>query len=111
MMWSPWWASLTGIVAQIRRHKPSATAEKYFTVRPHDLLRLHHDKIEAWVLGQAGVPFVRQAVQGQSARSFLICPRQWRSCEGKCRCCRPDHSHGNTTQERTCSNLDLGQFC
>lgn len=45
----------TGIVAQIMGHKPSATAEKHYTVRPLDLLRLHHDKIEAWVLEQAGV--------------------------------------------------------
>lgn len=46
--------------AQIMGHKPSATAEKHYTVRPLDLLRLHHEKIEAWVLEQGGVPFVRQ---------------------------------------------------
>jgi integrase len=51
----------TGIVAQIMGHKPSATAEKHYTVRPLDLLRLHHDKIEAWILEQAKVPFVPQA--------------------------------------------------
>ena len=47
-----------GIVAQIMGHKPSATAEKHYTVRPLDLLRLHHEKIEAWILDQAGVPFI-----------------------------------------------------
>jgi len=26
-------------------------------VRPLDLLRLHHERIEAWALKQAGVPF------------------------------------------------------
>ncbi|GAA4352948.1 integrase family protein [Variovorax defluvii] len=47
-----------GVVAQIMGHKPSATAEKHYTVRPLDLLRLHHERIEAWMLEQAGVPLV-----------------------------------------------------
>ena len=47
-----------GVVAQIMGHKPSATAEKHYTVRPLDLLRVHHERIEAWILEQAGVPFV-----------------------------------------------------
>ena len=38
-------------------HKPSATAEKHYTVRPLDLLRVHHEKIEAWILEQAGITF------------------------------------------------------
>lgn len=46
-----------GVVAQIMGHKPSATAEKHYTVRPLDLLRLHHEKIEAWILEQAFVEF------------------------------------------------------
>lgn len=46
-----------GVVAQIQGHKPSATAEKHYKVRPLDLLRLHHEKIEAWILEQAGVTF------------------------------------------------------
>jgi hypothetical protein len=37
-------------------HKPSATAEKHYRVRPLDLLRMWHTKIEAWILEQAGVP-------------------------------------------------------
>ncbi len=53
-----WLEIPAGIVAQIMGHKPSATAEKHYTVRPLDLLRLHHEKIEAWILEQAGVPFV-----------------------------------------------------
>ena len=44
-----------GVVAQIMGHKPSATAEKHYTERPLDLLRVHHDAIEAWVLAQAGI--------------------------------------------------------
>ena len=46
-----------GIVAQLMGHKPSATAEKHYTVRPLELLALHHNKIEAWILEQAGVTF------------------------------------------------------
>jgi integrase len=42
-----------GIVAQIQGHKPSALAEKHYRVRPLDLLRLWHERIETWVLEQA----------------------------------------------------------
>lgn len=42
-----------GIVAQLQGHKPSATAEKHYTVRPLDLLRVHHERIEKWVLEHA----------------------------------------------------------
>ncbi|HCY16918.1 MAG: preprotein translocase [Curvibacter sp. GWA2_64_110] len=52
-----WLEIPAGIVAQIMGHKPSATAEKHYTVRPLDLLRLHHEKIEAWILAQAGIEF------------------------------------------------------
>jgi integrase len=53
-----WLEVPVGVVAQIQGHKPSATAEKHYTVRPLELLRLHHEKIEAWILEQAGVAFV-----------------------------------------------------
>jgi len=53
-----------GIVAQLMGHKPSATAEKHNTVRPLDLLRVHHERIEAWVLERAGVMFDRTAEPG-----------------------------------------------
>jgi integrase len=46
-----------GVVAQLMGHKPSATAERHYTVRPLDLLRVHHERIEAWILEQAGVKF------------------------------------------------------
>ena len=46
-----------GVVAQLMGHKPSATAEKHYTVRPLDLLRIHHERIEAWILVQAGIKF------------------------------------------------------
>jgi integrase len=50
-----WLEIPAGVVAQIMGHKPSATAEKHYTIRPLDLLRVHHEKIEAWILEQAGV--------------------------------------------------------
>ncbi len=53
-----------GVVAQLMGHKPSATAEKHYTVRPLDLLRVHHEKIEAWILEQAGIVFDAKAAPG-----------------------------------------------
>ncbi|MEQ1535558.1 MAG: integrase family protein [Burkholderiaceae bacterium] len=57
-----WLETPAGVVAQIQGHKPSATAEKHYKVRPLELLRVHHEKIEAWILEQAGVTFQPQAV-------------------------------------------------
>ena len=48
------------VVAQIQGHKPSATAEKHYKRRPLDLLRVHHERIEAWVLEQARVEWPRK---------------------------------------------------
>ena len=52
-----WLETPAGVVAQIQGHKPSATAEKHYKRRPLDLLRVHHMRIEAWILEQAGVAF------------------------------------------------------
>jgi len=52
---SEWCEVPAGIVAQIMGHKPSATAEKHYRVRPIDLLRQWHERIEAWILTEAGV--------------------------------------------------------
>lgn len=52
---SEWCELPVGIVAQIMGHKPSATAEKHYRVRPLDLLRMWHIKFESWILGQAGI--------------------------------------------------------
>ncbi len=62
-----WVECPTGIVAQIQGHKPSATAEKHYRVRPLDLLRMWHTRIEAWILEQAGIKF--QAQQSQAVLS------------------------------------------
>jgi integrase len=59
-----WLEIPAGVVAQLMGHKPSATAEKHYTVRPLDLLRVHHEKIEAWILEQAGVKFDALAAPG-----------------------------------------------
>ena len=52
-----WLEVPAGVVAQIQGHKPSATAEKHYKRRPLDLLRVHHERIETWILEQAGVQF------------------------------------------------------
>ncbi len=59
-----WQEIPAGVVAQLMGHKPSATAEKHYTVRPLDLLAIHHEKIEAWILEQAGIEFDGSAVPG-----------------------------------------------
>lgn len=56
-----WLEVPAGVVAQIQGHKPSATAEKHYKRRPLDLLRVHHERIEAWILEQAGVRFDAKA--------------------------------------------------
>jgi integrase len=60
-----WLEIPAGVVAQLMGHKPSATAEKHYTVRPLDLLRVHHEKIEAWILKQAGIVFDAKAKPGK----------------------------------------------
>ena len=52
-----WLDMPAGAVAQIMGQKPSATAEKHYTVRPLELLASHHNKIEVWVLEKAGIAF------------------------------------------------------
>jgi len=59
-----WLEIPVGVVAQIQGHKPSATAEKHYTVRPLELLRVHHERIEAWILEQAGIVFDAKAAPG-----------------------------------------------
>lgn len=52
-----WLEIPAGVVAQLMGHKPSATAEKHYTVRPLELLAIHHEKIEMWILEQADITF------------------------------------------------------
>lgn len=64
---SEWCEVPAGIVAQIMGHKPSATAEKHYRVRPLDLLRMWHSRIEGWMLEQAGIE--QPTEQGKPALS------------------------------------------
>lgn len=52
---SEWLDIPVGVVAQIMGHKPTAIAELHYKNRPVDLLRMHHEKIETWILEQAEV--------------------------------------------------------
>jgi integrase len=62
---SEWLEVPVGVVAQIQGHRPSATVEKHYAVRPLDLLRVHHERIEAWILEQSGIVFdPKQAIVG-----------------------------------------------
>lgn len=61
---SEWLELPAGSIAQIQGHKPSATAEKHYRVRPLDLLRVHHERFEAWILEQAGISFDRNQQPG-----------------------------------------------
>lgn len=54
-----------GISAQIQGHAPQGVREQNYIRRPLDLLRVHHERIEAWILEQAGVQFDIQATPGK----------------------------------------------
>jgi integrase len=65
-----WLEVPAGVVAQIQGHKPSATAEKHYKRRPLDLLRVHHERIEAWILEQAGVKFEAKVAPAAGLRGL-----------------------------------------
>jgi integrase len=65
-----WLEIPAGVVAQIMGHKPSATAERHYKVRPLDLLRVHHVRIEAWILEQAGIEF-KPPKEGEEGKPAL----------------------------------------
>jgi integrase len=46
-----------GISAQIQGHAPQGIREQNYIRRPVDLLRNWHNKIEAWMLAEAGIEF------------------------------------------------------
>ena len=53
-----------GISAQIQGHAPQGVREQNYIRRPVDLLRVWHEKIEAWILNEAKVEFDPLAVGG-----------------------------------------------
>jgi integrase len=52
---SEWSEPPAGVVAQIMGHKPSAIAERHYIQREIEFLRMHHERIEAWILHKAKV--------------------------------------------------------
>lgn len=58
---SEWVEAPAGVIAQIMGHAPSATAEKHYKQRPLDMLKMWHEKIEAWILEQAGIKTPEQS--------------------------------------------------
>ncbi len=54
-----------GISAQIQGHAPQGVREQNYIRRPLDLLRVHHERIEAWILEQAEVQFDAQTEPGK----------------------------------------------
>lgn len=69
---SEWCEVPTGVVAQIMGHKPSAIAEKHYRRRPLDLLRSWHEKIEAWILEQAGIKFEQKPLEPLAVTSVSV---------------------------------------
>lgn len=67
-----WMECPVGIVAQIQGHKPSAIAEKHYRVRPLDLLRLWHGRIEAWILTEAGIELPQDEQAGKGAPLSIV---------------------------------------
>ena len=53
-----------GISAQIQGHAPQGVREQNYIRRPLDLLRVHHERIESWILEQAGIVFDAKAAPG-----------------------------------------------
>lgn len=50
-----WVEAPSGAIAQIQGHQPSAVAEKHYRQRPLDLLRVWHERIEGFILAEAGL--------------------------------------------------------
>lgn len=72
---SDWLELPAGIVAQIMGHKPSATAEKHYTVRPLDMLRMYHARIEAWILKEAKIDLADASGSAQGAMATQVVTR------------------------------------
>ncbi|MCC2595227.1 tyrosine-type recombinase/integrase [Pusillimonas sp. MFBS29] len=58
-----WLEIPAGVIPQIQGHKPSATAERHYRVRPVDLLYMWHAKYEKWILEQAGIEQLPNAIK------------------------------------------------
>lgn len=67
---SEWLEMPVGVVAQIQGHKPSAVAEKHYKRRPIDLLRMYHERLESWILEQAGIQWTSES--GRPAQRAVL---------------------------------------
>lgn len=65
---SEWVELPAGVVYQLMGHKPSATAEKHYRRRPLDLLKVHHQKLEDWILAEAGIKPIARATPAPNLR-------------------------------------------
>jgi len=61
-----WLEIPAGVVAQLMGHAPSGTIERHYKSRGLDVLRVHHERIEAWILEQGGI-----ALQAEQALPTL----------------------------------------
>jgi integrase len=52
---SEWVEVPAGVAAQIQGHAASGVREKHYIRRSLDLLRVHHERIERWILEEAGI--------------------------------------------------------
>jgi len=50
-----WLEIPSGVSAQIQGHAPQGVREQNYIRRPLDLLRVHHEAIERWMLSEAGI--------------------------------------------------------
>ena len=80
-----------GTSAQIQGHAPQGVREQNYIRRPLDLLRVHHENIEAWMLEQAGIPFdakAASAAAGAGAGALAWWPAEHRrKCDVCPACC------------------------
>lgn len=57
---SEWVEVPAGVAAQIQGHAPQGIREQNYIRRPVDMLRMWHEKIEAWMLEQAGIEYPKR---------------------------------------------------
>jgi hypothetical protein len=66
-----WLDTRGGISAQMQGHALQGVQEQNYIRRPLDLLRVHHEKIEAWTLEQAGIRFDAKAASAAAGAGAL----------------------------------------
>lgn len=65
-----WLETPVGIWKQIQGHSPEGVRERHYIRRSVDLLRVHHQKFESWVLAEANVEAATST--GASARPLAL---------------------------------------